>query len=84
MWAIQQVPGQLKLHNKNLSQKGGGEYIQLLITLFHQIICYLYKSCHEYVSCLFFEMSMAVKSTSLKDKDKEVMEKRESLYLICN
>lgn len=31
----------------------------------------------------YFEMSMSVKSTSLKDKDK-VMEKRESLYLICN
>lgn len=32
----------------------------------------------------YFEMSTSVKSTSLKDKDKEVIEKRESLYLICN
>lgn len=31
----------------------------------------------------YFETSTSVKSTSLKDKDKEVMEKRESLYLIC-
>lgn len=32
----------------------------------------------------YFEMSMSVKNTSLKDKDKEVMEKRERFYLICN